>query len=101
MSTFDVDGLYIGVRSNTTSVDDVLRTALAAHLVDNVEAPANYSVQLGESSTSGAVPASTSSTGARRRWCALATPDVWPAVSSPTCRAIASISGAGCCGSTA
>src|SRR5712691_1824918 len=54
MSTFDVDGLYIGVRSNTTSVDDVLRAALAAHLVDNVEAPANYSVQLGEPSTSGA-----------------------------------------------
>ncbi len=53
-STFDIDGLYIGVRSNTTSVDDVLRTALAAHLVDNVEAPANYSVQLGEPSTSGA-----------------------------------------------
>jgi len=53
-STFDVDGLYIGVRSNTTSVDDVLRTALVAHLVDNVEAPANYSVELGESSTSGA-----------------------------------------------
>jgi hypothetical protein len=53
-STFDVDGLYIGVRSNTTSVDDVLRTALAAHLVENVEAPANYSVQLGEPSRSGA-----------------------------------------------
>jgi hypothetical protein len=53
-STFAVDGLHIGVRANTTSLDEVLRAALAAHLVDDVEAPANYSVQLGEPSTSGA-----------------------------------------------
>ena len=53
-STFDVDGLYVGVRSSTTSLDDVLRAALAAHLVETVEAPANYSVQLGEPSASGA-----------------------------------------------
>ena len=53
-STFDVDGLYLGVRSTTSAVDDVLRAALAAHLVTNVEAPPNYSVQLGEQSTSGA-----------------------------------------------
>jgi hypothetical protein len=52
-STFDVDGLYLGVRSTTTSVDDVLRAALAAHLVPDVEAPPNYSVQLGEPSASG------------------------------------------------
>ncbi len=37
-----------------TAVDDVLRAALAAHLVTDVEAPPNYSVQLGEQSTSGA-----------------------------------------------
>ena len=53
-STFEVDGLHLGVRSTTTSVDDVLRTALRAHLVADVEAPPNYSVQLGERSASGA-----------------------------------------------
>ena len=53
-STFDVDGLYLGVRSTMTAVDEVVRAALAAHLVTDVEAPPNYSVQLGEQSTSGA-----------------------------------------------
>lgn len=36
----------MGVRSSTAAADDVLRRALAAHLVDDPDAPANYSLQL-------------------------------------------------------
>ena len=53
-STFAVDGLHLGVRSTTTLADEVLRVALANYLVANVEAPPNYSVQLGEPANSGA-----------------------------------------------
>ena len=41
------------MRSATTALNDVLREAFARHVVD-VDAPPNYSVQLGEASTSGA-----------------------------------------------
>lgn len=34
------------MRSNTTAADELLRRLLAAHLVDDQEAPANYSLQL-------------------------------------------------------
>lgn len=53
-STFVVDGLYLGVRSTTTAADEVLRAALAEHLVADVVAPPNYSVQLGEPADGGA-----------------------------------------------
>ena len=53
-STFAVDGLHLGVRSTTTVADEALRVALARYLVANVEAPPNYSVQLGEPANGGA-----------------------------------------------
>lgn len=44
-------GVLLGVRSSTPSVHEALRRALAAHLLDGVEAPPNYSVIAGERST--------------------------------------------------
>jgi hypothetical protein len=45
---FAVGDLHIGVRSNHAALAAVVRRALAAHLVDDVEAPPNYSVALGD-----------------------------------------------------
>jgi hypothetical protein len=42
------------VRAATAGLNDVLRAAFTRHVVDGVDAPPNYSVQLGEASTSAA-----------------------------------------------
>ena len=52
-STFRIDDLFIGVRSTSEAVDDVLRRTLKAHLVPEVEAPSNYSVSIGETGADG------------------------------------------------
>jgi hypothetical protein len=44
-----MDDLHIGVRSTSVEVDQVLRAALAAHHVEGLDAPPNYSVQIGGS----------------------------------------------------
>jgi hypothetical protein len=46
--TFRVGGVHIGVRSNAPEVDAALRRALAGHLADAVDAPANFSLRIGE-----------------------------------------------------
>jgi hypothetical protein len=46
--TFRVGGVHIGVRSNAPEVDAALRIALADQLADDVEAPANFSLRIGE-----------------------------------------------------
>ena len=43
-TAFRVGEWAIGVRSNTLELDALLRTALAAHVLDGVEAPRNYSI---------------------------------------------------------
>lgn len=40
-------GVHIGVRADSEALGVALRSALAANVVDTVEAPANYSVRLG------------------------------------------------------
>jgi hypothetical protein len=42
------------VRATTSGLNDVLRAAFARHVVHGVDAPPNYSVQLGEASAGGA-----------------------------------------------
>ena len=46
--TFEIGGVHIGVRTNAPEVDAVLRLALGAYLADDVEAPANFSLRIGE-----------------------------------------------------
>jgi hypothetical protein len=46
--TFEIGGVHIGVRTNAPEVDAVLRGALVAYLADHVEAPANFSLRIGE-----------------------------------------------------
>lgn len=46
-STFRVGAFHVGVRCSTPAMHELVRCALAAHLNDEVEAPANYSVLLG------------------------------------------------------
>jgi hypothetical protein len=46
--TFRVGGVHIGVRSNAREVDAVLRLALADKLADDVEAPADFSLRIGD-----------------------------------------------------
>jgi hypothetical protein len=41
------DGLHLGVRSTAAEIDLVLRTALARYVADGVDAPANYSIVVG------------------------------------------------------
>jgi hypothetical protein len=43
-STYLIGGVHLGVRTTIPAVDAVLRRALAAHLVDGIEAPPNYSL---------------------------------------------------------
>lgn len=48
MFTVAVGSLQIGVRTGSTSLDVGLRAALAAHIVEDGQAPPNYSVRLTE-----------------------------------------------------
>lgn len=45
-TTFRFGDLHIGVRSDTVGTDQLVRRLLGQHLVEDVEAPANYSVIL-------------------------------------------------------
>ncbi len=47
-STFRVGAYAFGVRSSTAEMDAALRAVLAAHVLDGVAAPANYSMLLAE-----------------------------------------------------
>lgn len=46
--TFEIGGVHIGVRTNAPEVDAVLRLALRTYLANDVEAPANFSLRIGE-----------------------------------------------------
>jgi hypothetical protein len=52
-STYRVGPFLLGVRTDTSGLDGVLRAALGAHLVDGVQAPPNYSLQANASSREG------------------------------------------------
>lgn len=43
--TLQVGNWHLGVRSNTAEADDLVRTVLSEHIVDGVDAPANYSAR--------------------------------------------------------
>lgn len=54
-STFEVDGLHLGARCTDAEMHQVIRRALRAHLARGVEAPPNYSVQMGHEAAHGRV----------------------------------------------
>lgn len=46
--TVALDGLHVGVRSTFPAVQELLQTALAAHVVDDSRTPPNYSLLIGD-----------------------------------------------------
>ena len=47
-STFEIGDWYLGVRSTSERADQLIRRFLAAHYVEDVEAPPNCSVALAD-----------------------------------------------------